>query len=64
VVRASELAQDIFGNYVVQKVLDLKRPHYNARIAYQFIDEIANLKLSKPVIKTVEKCLMNNSRDV
>ncbi|CAN6296185.1 unnamed protein product [Urochloa humidicola] len=52
-----ELAQDPFGNYVVQYVLNLKIPSANAHLASQFEGGYIYLSKQKVSSNVVEKCL-------
>ncbi|KAF8718100.1 hypothetical protein HU200_025578 [Digitaria exilis] len=52
-----ELAQDPFGNYVVQYVLNLKIPSANAHLASQFEGRYLYLSKQKVSSNVVEKCL-------
>ncbi|KAK3150727.1 hypothetical protein QOZ80_3AG0236890 [Eleusine coracana subsp. coracana] len=52
-----ELAQDPFGNYVVQYVLELKIPSANAHLASQFKGRYVYLSKQKVSSNVVEKCL-------
>ncbi|KAL6623246.1 hypothetical protein ACP70R_033125 [Stipagrostis hirtigluma subsp. patula] len=52
-----ELAQDAYGNYVVQYVIDLKIPNANASIAQQFEGKYIHLSMQKFSSNVVEKCL-------
>ncbi|TKV97722.1 hypothetical protein SEVIR_9G513900v4 [Setaria viridis] len=54
-----ELAQDPFGNYVVQYVLNLKIPSANAHLASQFEGGYVYLSKQKVSSNVVEKCLKN-----
>ncbi|XP_038977275.1 putative pumilio homolog 8, chloroplastic [Phoenix dactylifera] len=51
------LAQDAFGNYVVQYILDLKSPSATATLASQFKGHYVNLSTQKFSSNVVEKCL-------
>ncbi|KAJ3702633.1 hypothetical protein LUZ61_006338 [Rhynchospora tenuis] len=51
------LAQDAFGNYVVQFVLDLNMPSANANFAAQFEGKYVELSKQKFSSNVVEKCL-------
>ncbi|KAF3326422.1 pumilio 4-like protein [Carex littledalei] len=51
------LAQDAFGNYVVQFVLDLTIPSANANLASQFEGRYVELSKQKFSSNVVEKCL-------
>ncbi|XP_025798154.1 putative pumilio homolog 10 [Panicum hallii] len=55
--RGFELAQDPFGNYVVQYVLNLKIPSANAHLASQFEGGYVYLSKQKVSSNVVEKCL-------
>ncbi|KAJ1298419.1 hypothetical protein BS78_01G451800 [Paspalum vaginatum] len=55
--RGFELAQDPFGNYVVQYVLELKIPSANAHLASQFEGKYVYLSKQKVSSNVVEKCL-------
>ncbi|RLN42155.1 hypothetical protein C2845_PM01G05890 [Panicum miliaceum] len=55
--RGFELAQDPFGNYVVQFVLNLKIPSANAHLASQFEGGYVYLSKQKVSSNVVEKCL-------
>ncbi|WVZ55794.1 hypothetical protein U9M48_006410 [Paspalum notatum var. saurae] len=55
--RGFELAQDPFGNYVVQYVLELKIPSANAHLASQFEGRYVYLSKQKVSSNVVEKCL-------
>ncbi|KAG8093252.1 hypothetical protein GUJ93_ZPchr0012g20670 [Zizania palustris] len=52
-----ELAQDAFGNYVVQYVMDLKVPAANASLTKQFLGRYIHLSMQKFSSNVVEKCL-------
>ncbi|KAF6149138.1 hypothetical protein GIB67_025994 [Kingdonia uniflora] len=51
------LAQDAFGNYVVQYILDLKIPSANENLISQFEGKYLHLSLQKFSSNVVEKCL-------
>uniref|UniRef100_A0A0D9VQK8 PUM-HD domain-containing protein n=1 Tax=Leersia perrieri TaxID=77586 RepID=A0A0D9VQK8_9ORYZ len=51
------LAQDQFGNYVIQCVLDLKFPFANTRLASQFARNYVCLSKQKVGSNVVERCL-------
>ncbi|XP_066357066.1 putative pumilio homolog 7, chloroplastic [Miscanthus floridulus] len=55
--RGFELAQDPFGNYVVQYVLELKIPSANAHLASQFEGKYIYLSKQKVSSNVVERCL-------
>lgn len=52
-----ELAQDAYGNYVVQYVIDLKIPNANSSLAQQFQGKYIHLSMQKFSSNVVEKCL-------
>uniref|UniRef100_A0A0D3HUP6 PUM-HD domain-containing protein n=1 Tax=Oryza barthii TaxID=65489 RepID=A0A0D3HUP6_9ORYZ len=52
-----ELAQDAYGNYVVQYVIDLKVPTANASLTKQFQGRYIHLSMQKFSSNVVEKCL-------
>ncbi|KAJ1265399.1 hypothetical protein BS78_08G074100 [Paspalum vaginatum] len=52
-----ELAQDAYGNYVVQYVIDLKIPNANSSLAQQFEGRYIHLSMQKFSSNVVEKCL-------
>ncbi|KAF0889597.1 hypothetical protein E2562_029271 [Oryza meyeriana var. granulata] len=52
-----ELAQDAYGNYVVQYVIDLKVPSANASLTKQFQGRYIHLSMQKFSSNVVEKCL-------
>ncbi|CAL4892199.1 unnamed protein product [Urochloa decumbens] len=52
-----ELAQDAYGNYVVQYVIDLKIPNANSSLAQQFEGKYIHLSMQKFSSNVVEKCL-------
>uniref|UniRef100_A0A0D9XZH4 PUM-HD domain-containing protein n=1 Tax=Leersia perrieri TaxID=77586 RepID=A0A0D9XZH4_9ORYZ len=52
-----ELAQDAYGNYVVQYVIDLKVPAANASLTKQFQGRYIHLSMQKFSSNVVEKCL-------
>ncbi|KAG8048717.1 hypothetical protein GUJ93_ZPchr0009g1319 [Zizania palustris] len=52
-----ELAQDAFGNYVVQFVMDMKIPAANASLTKQFQGRYIHLSMQKFSSNVVEKCL-------
>ncbi|KAK3136663.1 hypothetical protein QOZ80_5BG0440570 [Eleusine coracana subsp. coracana] len=52
-----ELAQDAYGNYVVQYVMDLKIPKANSSLAQQFEGKYIHLSMQKFSSNVVEKCL-------
>ncbi|CAN6342914.1 unnamed protein product [Urochloa humidicola] len=52
-----ELAQDAYGNYVVQYVIDLKIPNANSSLAQQFQGKYIHLSTQKFSSNVVEKCL-------
>ncbi|XP_062213547.1 uncharacterized protein LOC133914461 [Phragmites australis] len=58
-----ELAQDPFGNYVVQYVLEQKIPSANAHLASQFEGRYVYLSKQKVSSNVVEKCLKFFSDD-
>ncbi|ONK74037.1 uncharacterized protein A4U43_C03F2140 [Asparagus officinalis] len=51
------LAQDAFGNYVVQFILDLKNPSAASNLASQFEGNYVHLSTQKFSSNVVEKCL-------
>ncbi|KAG2629440.1 putative pumilio homolog 7, chloroplastic [Panicum virgatum] len=52
-----ELAQDAYGNYVVQYVMDLKIPNANSSLAQKFEGKYIHLSMQKFSSNVVEKCL-------
>lgn len=52
-----ELAQDAYGNYVVQYVIELKVATANASLAQQFEGKYIHLSMQKFSSNVVEKCL-------
>ncbi|XP_047049553.1 putative pumilio homolog 7, chloroplastic [Lolium rigidum] len=52
-----ELAQDAYGNYVVQYVIELKVAAANASLAQQFEGKYVQLSMQKFSSNVVEKCL-------
>ncbi|KAG0520869.1 hypothetical protein BDA96_08G111400 [Sorghum bicolor] len=52
-----KLAQDAYGNYVVQYVIDLKIPNANSSLAQQFEGKYIHLSMQKFSSNVVEKCL-------
>ncbi|TVU50219.1 hypothetical protein EJB05_01583, partial [Eragrostis curvula] len=52
-----ELAQDAYGNYVVQYVMDLKIANANSSLAQQFEGKYIQLSMQKFSSNVVEKCL-------
>ncbi|KAL6867688.1 hypothetical protein ACP4OV_015712 [Aristida adscensionis] len=61
--RGYDLAQDPFGNYVVQYILELKIPSANAHLASQFEGRYVFLSKQKVSSNVVEKCLKVFSDD-
>ncbi|KAL6645222.1 hypothetical protein ACP70R_016830 [Stipagrostis hirtigluma subsp. patula] len=61
--RGYDLAQDPFGNYVVQYVLELKIASANAHLASQFEGRYVFLSKQKVSSNVVEKCLKVFSDD-
>ncbi|KAM0952886.1 putative armadillo-like helical, pumilio domain-containing protein [Dioscorea sansibarensis] len=57
------LAQDPYGNYVIQYVLDLKNPMIIAKLASQFEGNYVNLSIQKFSSNVVEKCFKVLSED-
>lgn len=53
------LAQDVFGNYVIQFILELKLPFASAILHSQFERNYAHLSLQKFSSNVVQKCLQN-----
>ncbi|KAI3920020.1 hypothetical protein MKW98_001276 [Papaver atlanticum] len=53
------LAQDAFGNYVIQFILELKLPFASAILHSQFERNYAHLSLQKFSSNVVQKCLQN-----
>ncbi|CAL9098168.1 unnamed protein product [Musa textilis] len=51
------LAQDQYGNYVVQHVLEHGKPHERSAIVKEFAGQIAQMSLQKFASNVVEKCL-------
>ncbi|EPS63432.1 hypothetical protein M569_11350, partial [Genlisea aurea] len=52
------LAQDAFGNYVVQFILEQKSPSANAKLGSQFEGHFVHLSTQKFSSHVVEKCLV------
>ncbi|XP_066356180.1 putative pumilio homolog 8, chloroplastic isoform X2 [Miscanthus floridulus] len=52
-----KLAQDAYGNYVVQYVIDLKNPNANSSLAQQFEGKYIHLSMQKFSSNVVERCL-------
>ncbi|CAL9119005.1 unnamed protein product [Musa acuminata var. zebrina] len=51
------LAQDQYGNYVVQHVLEHGKPHERSAIVKEFAGQIVQMSLQKFASNVVEKCL-------
>ncbi|KAL3538630.1 hypothetical protein ACH5RR_001996 [Cinchona calisaya] len=58
------LAQDAFGNYVVQFILELKIPSAAAKLVSQFEGNYVNLATQKFSSHVVEKCLVVCNNEV
>ncbi|KAL8541336.1 hypothetical protein ACS0TY_002547 [Phlomoides rotata] len=60
------LAQDAYGNYVVQFILELRIPSALSKLTYQFEGNYVNLSRQKFSSHVVEKCLAvcNNEDDL
>ncbi|RWW86243.1 hypothetical protein BHE74_00004988, partial [Ensete ventricosum] len=51
------LAQDQYGNYVVQHILEHGKPHERSAIVKEFAGQIVQMSLQKFASNVVEKCL-------
>ncbi|ESW13163.1 hypothetical protein PHAVU_008G173000 [Phaseolus vulgaris] len=53
------LAQDPFGNYVVQYIIEMEIPSISSTLHFQFKGNYVNLSMQKFSSHVVEKCLMH-----
>ncbi|PIN02045.1 Translational repressor Pumilio/PUF3 and related RNA-binding proteins (Puf superfamily) [Handroanthus impetiginosus] len=58
------LAQDAYGNYVVQYILELKNPRATSKLTSQFEGNYVNLSTQKFSSHVVEKCLKECNEEV
>ncbi|XP_074565069.1 putative pumilio homolog 8, chloroplastic [Curcuma longa] len=58
-----KLAQDPYGNYVVQAILDLEMPFANAILASQFQGKYVELSTQKFSSNVVERCFLHFGKD-
>ncbi|KAG6479547.1 putative pumilio homolog 8, chloroplastic [Zingiber officinale] len=58
-----KLAQDPYGNYVVQAILELEKPFANAILASQFQGKYVELSTQKYSSNVVESCFLHFPKD-
>ncbi|KAJ6709730.1 PUMILIO-like protein 15 [Salix koriyanagi] len=63
IANALLLAEDHYGNYVVQHILDLKMPQVTENLLAQFEGSYMALSCNKYGSNVVEKCLLTTSED-